>query len=210
MTPLSPRSLLTVLRTPGWRRSVLLRRALALVLLLAALTLALRDAGSTEPRALVFTRPIPPGEAVSRDDVRLVRVPGHLLPESVVQDPSDVEGRVVAAGTEAGELVMTSRFVGNELSENAVGNITTLVPLRLAEPEILPLLHHGDTINVITSGSDRADTDIIATGGRVILSDFRESPGTLLVGLSEEDAHRVAAASLDTPLAVVLVPPLPT
>ena len=202
-------SLFSVLRTPGWRRSVLLRRALAAVLLLAALLLALRDAGSSGPRALVFTRAVPAGEVVSRDDVHPVTVPGHLLPASALRDPAEVEGRVLAAAAEAGEVATLSRFVGKDLSGSFVGNITTMVPLRLAEPEILPLLHHGDVVNVVTDGPDRAGTDVIATGGRVILADTRESPGTLLIGLPEEDAHRVAAASLGTPLAVVLTPTLP-
>ncbi len=202
-------TLLSVLRTPGWRRSVLLRRALAAVLLLTALVLALRDAGSPDPRALVFSREVPAGEVVSRDDVRVVAVPGHLLPSSALRDPADVEGRVIAAAAAEGEVVTMSRFVGTDMSGSFVGNITTMVPLRLAEPEILPLLHHGDVVNVVTNGPERVGADVIATGGRVILADTRESPGTLLIGLSEEDAHRVAAASLDTPLAVVLTPTLP-
>ncbi len=199
-------TLLSVLRTPGWRRSVLLRRALAAVLLLAALALALRDVGSSDPRALVFAREVPAGEVLSRDDVRPVTVPGHLLPSSALRDPAEVEGRVIAAAAEAGEVATTSRFVETDLSESIVGNITTMVPLRLAEPDILPLLRHGDVVNVVTNGPEQAEADVLATGGRVILADTRDSPGTLLVGLSEEDAHRVAAASLNTPLAVVLTP----
>lgn len=202
-------TLLSVLRTPGWRRSVLLRRALAAVLLLAALALTLRDAGSSDPRVLVFSRAVPAGEVVSRDDVHPVAVPPHLLPASALRDPGEVEGRVIAAAAEAGEVATMSRFVGTDMSGSFVGNITTMVPVRLAEPEILPLLHHGDVVDVVTNGPERTGTEVIATGGRVILADTRQSPGTLLVGLPEEDAHRVAAASLGTPLAVVLTPTLP-
>lgn len=202
-------TLFATLRTPGWRRSVLLRRSLAVTLLLAALVLALREARSSDPEALVFTRPIPPGQALSLDDVRLASVPRHLLPSSALRDPADVQGRVPATSGEVGEVVTATKLVATDLSEGVVGNVTSLVPLRLADPEILPLLRHGDTVNVLTNGDERADSEIIATGGTVILSDTRSSPGTLLVGLQDEDAHRVAAASLGSPLTVVLSTNIP-
>lgn len=202
-------TLLRSLRTPGWRRSVLVRRMLAAVLLLLAVLLAVRQSGSTDPRTVVFTRALTAGETVSRDDVTVVPVPTHLLPATALRDPADVEGLVLAAGAAEGEVATKLRFVEMNLTEAFVGEITTLVPVRLAEPEILPLLHHGDSVTILAGGSDRAESEVIATGGRVILADTRESPGTLLVGLSEQDAHAVAAASLSAPLAVVLTPHLP-
>ena len=200
---------LSSLRTPGWRRAVFLRRVLAAVLLLAALGLALRDAGAGAPRALVFARPVTAGEALTRDDVALVPGPGPLLPASAVRDPAEAEGQILAVEAAAGEVVTASRFIGTDLSNAFVGEITTIVPVRLAEPEILPLLRHGDSVTILAAVPERTETDVISTGGRVILADTRESPGTLLLGLPEEEAHAVAAASLSTPLAVVLSSPLP-
>ncbi|MDO5512684.1 SAF domain-containing protein [Corynebacterium sp.] len=195
---------LSFIRTPGWRRAVLLRRVLAVLLLGAALILLLRDAGPGTPRALVFTRPVVAGSAVERDDVALVSVPPALLPSTAVRDPHDIEGRILAVDAPAGEIVSTTRFIGTDLNTSFVGEITTVVPVRLSEPEILPLLQHGDEVTVLAGGSERAEPDVISTGGRVILVDTRDTPGTLLIGLPEESAHAVAAASLSSPLAVVL------
>lgn len=188
---------------------MLLRRVLAVVLLFAALGLALRDAGAGAPRALVFARPVAAGEVLTLDDVVLVPVPDQLLPASAVRDPTDVEGRILAVEAAAGEVVTASRFIGTDLSDAFVGEITTIVPVRLAEPEILSLLRHGDSVTILAAEPERTETDVISTGGRVILVDTRESPGTLLLGLPEEEAYAVAAASLSAPLAVVLTSPLP-
>lgn len=190
------------LTTPGWRRTVLLRRCLAFVLLLTALLLALRQAGATDARALVFTRPVAAGESLSPDDVTPVPVPAHLLPASAFTDPTEVEGRVLAAPAQEGEVATAHRFVGPELA----ASFGTFIPVRPAEPEVIGLLHHGDTVSIITHGREGAGAEVIATGGRVVLADDRETPGTLLVGFPEEDARAVAAASLATPLAVILTP----
>ena len=205
--PLPP--FLSPIRTPGWRRSLLLRRLLAGVLVVAAVLTALRDVGTGTPRALVFARPVPAGDTLSRDDVTLVPVPDHLRPATAVIEPGEVEGRVVAVDTAAGDVVTGVKFIGTDLSEALVGEITTIVPVRPAEPEILPLLRHGDSVTILTATPEQTESDVIATGGRVVLVDTRESPGTLLVGLPETEATAVAAASLTVPLAVVLTSDLP-
>lgn len=191
----------------------MLRRVLAVVLLVCAAGFALRDAGVGTPQALVFARPVAAGDVLTREDVHLLPVPDHLRPATALTDPEAAEGLVVAASADVGEVATASRFVGSALldapSEGDVGEITAVVPVRLAEPELLPLLHHGDTVTILRAESERAEPDVIATGGRVILADTRTSPGTLLVGLGEDAAHTVAAASLNTPLTVVLTPGLP-
>lgn len=201
-----PRRLLLVLSTPGWRRTVLVRRTLASALLVAAVFLAFRQAVAEDPPAVVFAREIAAGETLSRDDVVAVPVPEHLMPVSAFTDPSEVEGMVIVASAEEGEVATSRRFIGPDLSAAFVGDVTTFLPLRPAEPEIIPLLHHGDTISIVTHHGDAGEPQVIATGGRVILADARESTGTLLIGLGEEDARAVAAASLTAPLAVVLTP----
>ncbi|QGU04043.1 SAF domain-containing protein [Corynebacterium comes] len=200
------RRFIHVLATPGWRRTVLIRRVLAIMLLLTAVLLAFRQAGATDPQAVVFARRVAAGETLSGDDVIVVPVPGHLLPVSALTDPSEVEGLVIVAAAEEGEVATSHRFIGQDLAAAFLGDITTFIPLRPAEPEIIPLLHHGDTISIVTHHGDAAQPQVIASGGRVVLVDTREAPGTLLIGLPEEAARAVAAASLTAPLAVVLTP----
>lgn len=194
------------LTTPGWRRTVLLRRCLAFILLLAALLLALRQTGATDDRVLIFTRTVAAGETLSPEDVSPVPVPDHLLPTAALIDPAEVEGQILAAAAEQGEVVTARRFIGPELAATFPGDISTFIPVRPAEPEVIGLLHHGDTVSIVTHGEEGTGTEVIATGGRVVLADSREAPGTLLIGFPEEDARTVAAASLATPLAVVLTP----
>lgn len=191
-----------ILTTPGWRRTVLLRRCLAFLLLITALLLALRQAGATEARALVFARAVPAGETLSAEHVTSVPVPEHLLPVSALTDPAEIEGQVLATSVEEGEVATAHRLVGPELA----ASFGTFIPVRPAEPEVIGLLHHGDTVSIVAHGGDTGGPEVIATGGRVVLADSREAPGTLLVGFPEEDARAVAAATLATPLAVVLTP----
>lgn len=195
------------LTTPGWRRTVLLRRCLAFLLLFTALLLALRQAGATDDRALVFMRTVAAGETLSRDDVSPVPVPDHLLPATALTEPAEVDGQVLAAPAEQGEVVTSHRFIGPELAATFPGDISTFIPVRPADPEVIGLLHHGDTVSIITHGEDGNGAEIIAAGGRVVLADSREVPGTLLIGFPGHDARAVAAASLASPLAVVLTPP---
>lgn len=197
-----------ILTTPGWRRTVFFRRTLAIVLLLCALLLAFRQAGASDPRAVVFTRQVAAGETLTRDDVAVTPVPDHLLPASAFTDPEEVEGLVIIAAAEAGEVATGHRFVGPELAAGFRGDIHTFIPLRPAEPEIIPLLHHGDTVSIVANSGETSNPEVIARGGRVILADTREAPGTLLIGLPEEAAGVVAAASLTAPLAIILTPDL--
>lgn len=201
------------LTTPGWRRQLLLRRTLALALLAAAGFTALHSAGGRDPEVVVFTRDVPAGGAVTPDDVGLREVPPGLIPSGALTSPEDVNGRVVVAAAQPGEVATSSRFIGTAVTGQLVDQRTepaNMVPLKLAEPEILPLLHHGDTVAIVTHTADSGEPEVVAAGGRVVLASMESDgpgsgpQGTVLVALPESDARAVAAASLATPLAVVL------
>lgn len=204
--------------TPGWRRSLLLRRAAALVLLAAAVVTALRSAGVEDPQVVVFVRDVAAGRAVTADDVELRAVPPEFVPAGALTSAEEVGGRVVVAAAGVGEVATDSRFLGATLTAELVSGSpvqrpdepANMVPLKLAEPEILPLLHHGDTVTIVTHAGETGEPEVVAAGGRVILASMEEetagsgAPGTVLVALPESDARAVAAAALSTPLAVVL------
>ena len=97
-----------------------------------------------------------------------------------------------------------------------------MIPVKLAEPDIIPHLHHGDTVDVVTAvdaasspsdvGEGEAPTAptarVIATGGRVVSTSSAEgeaSSSTVLLALPHDHANDVAAASLSQPLTVVIV-----
>lgn len=200
--------LATRLRTPGYRRTVLLRRVLAALLIAAACVSALVRATHTDPVAVVFARDVPAGTRLSPEDVTLRRVPEEALPDHALSEEALAHSHILAASAAAGEVVTTTRLVGPDLVSDLVadaptGEPFTMVPISLAEPDILPMLHHGARVDIVTEGPRT-----VATGGRIVTVSDEDSGGkdTVLVLLRQSQAAAVAASSLAEPLAVVLTP----
>lgn len=218
--------LVSTLRTPGHRRGVVVRRAIAVALLLAALASAL-SAAKELPRVPVFSRDLPAGAELALADVDLARLPSSSIPDSAVAaKPEELTGRVITAAAGKGEVITDARLLGEELVSSLVGGsedaAARMIPVKLAEPDIIPHLHHGDTVDVVTAvdaasspsdvGEGEAPTAptarVIATGGRVVSTSSAEgeaSSSTVLLALPHDHANDVAAASLSQPLTVVIV-----
>ena len=189
------------LRTPGYRRSVLLRRALAAALVCAAGLSALLNASRADPLVVTFARPVAAGARVTDEDLQLQRVPERVVPEGALREQSLASGHILAAGAAPGEVVTSTRLVGPDLVSELIaaepeGEPFTMVPVALAEPDILPMLHHGAVVDVIAEGPTT-----VASGGRIVTVG---EEGTVLVLMRRSQASAVAAASLSMPLAVVL------
>ncbi len=230
------------LATPGRARSVLLRRALAAAFLIAAV-FSVAHGARENPQVAVFARDVAAGEVLEDSDIEWRRVPASLIPATAVA-PGEQAGAVALTAATAGEIVTTTRLLSPELTSlslpgGAVGeNIYQaesgpwhMVPLRLAEPEVAGLLHHGDTVSVVTAREDTTGLEdpaaaeeageaagartpeVIATGGRVITTSLSTAdagggrPGTILLALQDEAAAAVAAASLSLPLTVIITGP---
>ena len=75
------------LRSPGYRRSVLIRRAIAVFLVVAAVVHVLIDASRSDPPALTFARDVAPGTVLTSDDLELRRLPaGRRAPRGAARD----------------------------------------------------------------------------------------------------------------------------
>ena len=218
--------LVSTLRTPGHRRGVVVRRAIAVALLIAALASAL-SAAKELPRVPVFSRDLPAGAELALADVDLARLPSSSIPDSAVAaKPEELTGRVITAAAGRGEVITDARLLGEDLVSSLVGGsegaAARMIPVKLAEPDIIPHLHHGDTVDVVTAvdaasspsdvGEGEAPTAptarVIATGGRVVSTSSAEgeaSSSTVLLALPHDHANDVAAASLSQPLTVVIV-----
>ena len=218
--------LVSTLRTPGHRRGGVVRRAIAVALLNAALASAL-SAAKELPRVPVFSRDLPAGAELALADVDLARLPSSSIPDSAVAaKPEELTGRVITAAAGKGEVITDARLLGEELVSSLVGGsedaAARMIPVKLAEPDIIPHLHHGDTVDVVTAvdaasspsdvGEGEAPTAptarVIATGGRVVSTSSAEgeaSSSTVLLALPHDHANDVAAASLSQPLTVVIV-----
>ena len=239
------------LSTPGHARSVVFRRTVALILVCAAGIAAL-SALREHPAVYIFAREVAAGTVLTDADISTRRIPAAVVPATalrpegiagaVAPTPADpwgdehlaaadaaVIGRVVLAAASAGEIITQSRLLG----QHSVGGLLPestqrahLVPLRLAQPDILSLLHHGDTVDVITAareephqgeiGFGEAEPDLgestssitIARGARVVLTTIATEgssrASTILIALPQAEAAAVAAASLSLPLTVVI------
>ena len=209
--------LVDTLRTPGHRRGVVVRRAIAVALLIAALASAL-SAAKELPRVPVFSRDLPAGAELALADVDLARLPASSIPDSAVTEkPEDLSGRVITAAANKGEVITGARLLGEDLVSSLVGGTGAeagrMIPVKLAEPDIIPHLHHGDTVDVVTAveaGAAAATPTarVIASGGRVVSTSSPEgeaSSSTVLLALPQDHANDVAAASLSQPLTVVIV-----
>lgn len=198
----------SLLRTPGHRRALLLRRALAAVLVLAAVFSA--AAGHrADPLVAVFARDVEAGTVLREGDVELRRLPAQAIPHNAVTSPDTAVDVLVAAGASAGEVVTPARLVGPELASSLSHDGSgTMVPVALAEPDIIPMLHHGARVGVITV-ADTGAPQRVAAGGRVVLARPAEQgkDATVLLLLREAEAEAVAAASLNSPLTLVLEGP---
>ena len=200
---------LDFLRTPGYRRAVVLRRSAAAVLVAGAALSALMNRANADPGVVVFARDVAPGDVVEADDLAVRPLPEDAVPSSAVASLEEASGQIVASHASAGEVVTATRLLGPDLVSALVGDDAdefTLVPVKLADPDILPMLHHGDHVSVVTAGEKEAIT--VAESGIVVIAgapeeDDNPSSGLLLL-LRHRDASAVAAASLTSPLAVVI------
>jgi Flp pilus assembly protein CpaB len=205
------------LRTPGWRRTMLVRRAAALLLALLALALALRppDAASRSP-VLVAARDLPSGTALAPTDLTLTTWPGELVPIGVLRVPADADGRVLAGAARAGEPITDVRLAGPDAAGRLAGRPgDAAVPVRLADPEVARLLGPGSRVDVVTPSADGDRPVVLATDAAVLTVVAAEadvgaghgqgSRGRLvLVALPRADAARVASAALSEQVAVTL------
>lgn len=131
-----------------------------------------------DPTAVVIVQEIPAGTKVEASDLGLQAIPTSLLPSTSYDSIDDVVGLVAASTLSSGEIATKPRFVGTELINSIATNVTdsslveeiNMVPLSLAEPSVIPLLQHGDTISVVSQDPDTGLPENIAAGGTVILA----------------------------------------
>ncbi len=212
-----PARALGTLRTPGWRRMLLLRRTAALLLAALALVLALRPADATSRSAVVVAaRDIPSGTALTPADLTLASWPGEIVPAGVLRAPADAGGRVLAGAARAGEPITDVRLTGPDAAGRLTGRPgDAAVPIRLADPEVARLLGPGSIVDVVTPAPDGDRPVVLAADAAVLTvvaadADAAAPPGQgsrgrlVLVALSRADAARVAAAALSEQVAVTL------
>ncbi|MDL9938960.1 SAF domain-containing protein [Gordonia sp. ABSL1-1] len=227
-TTLSPRLIdrLRHLTRPGWVRTVLIRRSLAVVLLLVAVTVAItgRNAAA-DRRVLVATHDLLPGHILTAGDLELRDLPGSLLPDGSLTRAEDGTGRTTTGRVRTGEIITDARLLSPRLPGALTGQPgARLVPVRLADDSTTALLRAGDVVDVLSPADvpagigppvarEASPAGRVLAYGAVVAVPAEAADGGLtghsagrpvLLAMEESAAHRVAAASLDSALAIVL------
>ncbi|TDV45386.1 SAF domain-containing protein [Actinophytocola oryzae] len=196
-------------RLDGWPRWLALRRITSLVLVLAAGALAVlqanRDTAATVPM-LVAARDLAPGMTLRAADVEVTRLPASLRPPAALTSPREVAGRVLASATTVGEPLTRVRLIGVENSRLAAGGSdVAAVPFRLSDPAVADLLTPGAAVDVVTVEPDDTGPWVLAADATVLTVRRADDDARLVVlALPREEATRVAAAALDSPVTVTL------
>lgn len=193
---------LETLKTPSWQRTLLLRRIAACLLIILAGATALKQARPSGNSLVVLTQTKTVGTTLTKDSLELKLVPDDLTPDSAFRSIDEVEGLMVATTLEPGEILTPHKVVAP--SHQQPGH--DLVPLNLANPDIIPVLRHGDVVSIIAARQEPADLEVIASNATVVVAAAHtdDSPETLLVELPHKLAARVAAVGLNTQLTVVI------
>ncbi|MFC4002891.1 SAF domain-containing protein [Prauserella oleivorans] len=196
------------------RPATLIRRALAVGLFLLAAALAAHPATADGERgepALVFARDLPLGAPLGPDDVRRVDLPAAHRPAGTLSDPALVAGRRLVGVARAGEPVTDTRLAGPHLAPPG----TVTVPVRLAEPDVTPLLHPGIRVDVVSLTAAEQRGQVLADDVSVL--SVITSPGSsrdgppgvdggplVLLAVRTGLASDLAAVSLAQPVTVTL------
>ncbi|MGB7797325.1 MAG: SAF domain-containing protein [Pseudonocardiaceae bacterium] len=200
-------------RGSGFSRAVLLRRAIAAVLVVLAAVLALIPgrAGSADEAVVVAARDLAAGSVLGASQVTLRGLPEQVIPDGAARVPAAVLGRTLAAPVRRGEPLTDVRLTGSDLTRAISTNQDTVsVPLRLADPGVAALLRPGATVDVVTVGERQDEPIVLARAARVLAvleagARGGEHDGRLvLVALDPVAATRVAAASISQTLTVTV------
>ncbi|OXM51901.1 SAF domain-containing protein [Amycolatopsis alba] len=208
---------LPVLRRLHGRPARLLRRWLALSLLLSglvALFLPASARGAPGTATVVSARDLPAGSVLRAGDLKLVDLPDEVRPQGATGSQSSVEGRMLVGAARAGEPLTDVRLVNTAIPGSGDPESST-VPVRLGDAGVAELLRPGQRVDVVAAAEAGREASVLASmavvaavgeqGTRDPKAPGAGSKGPLvLLSLPSAIATRVAATSLERSLAVTL------
>ncbi|GAB3717210.1 SAF domain-containing protein [Amycolatopsis oliviviridis] len=208
---------LPVLRRLRGRPARLLRRWLALSLLLSGLVaLFLPASARGEPgvATVVSARDLPAGSLLRAGDVEVVDLPDDVRPQGTTGQRSSVEGRMLIGAARAGEPLTDVRLLDAAIPGSGDPESST-VPVRLADAGVAELLRPGQRVDVVAAAEAGREASVLASAAVVAAvgeQDTREPKATgagskgplVLLSLPSAIATRVAATSLERSITVTL------
>ncbi|CRK61436.1 Heat shock protein 22.5 (Hsp22.5) [Alloactinosynnema sp. L-07] len=188
------------------RNLLTLRRIAAAVLVLLSTALLLRPRAEDSVPMLVAARALTAGADLSAADVRVVRAPPELRPESAFTDPASAAGRILALAAAEGEPITEARLVGPA----AIDASQAVVAVRLTDPDLVGAIRPGARVDVVSAAQEGSGGSVLAHDATVVTVRAngrvygRERGTSVLIALPRDSATRVASISLERPVTVTL------
>lgn len=201
-----PTSFKQLLRAARWHR-----RSLGIVAAAICLFAALSALSPPQPETrsiLVAAHDLAAGSKITAADLRSVEMPVELAPQGALDDASQAIGRTLTGGLTTGSPLTTASILNPR--DPQAGPDERLVPIRLPDQASVALLQVGDRITVVGATVDGGAIEL-ANGVRVAALPNPtggtlggESGALVVVAADAETAARLAAASSQMRLAIVL------
>jgi Flp pilus assembly protein CpaB len=193
------------------RRAVLARRRpLAALCACVAVLAAVHAARPAQPRTVavaVAARDLPSGTVLGHGDLEVRRLPADVAP---VGSSPDAVGRTLAGPVRRGEAVTDVRLVAPSLVAAYPGRV--VLPVRIADPDVVALLRVGDTVDLVAADPRRGTATYVATGVPVLALPAAADHGSgatlggrlVVVAAQPSDVDRIAGAAATDLLSVVM------
>jgi Flp pilus assembly protein CpaB len=191
---------------PDWSHTVLARRIAAAALVVLAGVAAWRpDPDDDRAQVVVAAHDLPPGAALTADDVRLEKRLRPSIPDGSQSDLDAIVGSTLAGPARRGEVLTDVRLLGRRLAESAAGPDARIVPVHPADDALADLVRAGDVVDVVAGSDTGAQPKpsaprVIATDAIVVSVSAKPKAATsdrvILVALPEASANAVACAAL--------------
>ena len=173
----------------------MLRRAAAVVLILAAGVIALSPPATTGEALVAIGRDLPIGARIEPQDLQIIH--SAAAPDGAIRDPAVVLGRILAGPARRGEIMTDVRLADPAGPNPGPGRVA--VPVRPADPAIVDLLGPGMHVAVIVV--TEAGTATVLAADAVVLvvpakSDRATDDRPIVLSVPAESADQLVAAAL--------------
>jgi Flp pilus assembly protein CpaB len=169
-------------------------------------------------RTVVAARDLPAGRALSRNDLRIARLPPSLRPVGAAAKPAMLLRRRLAGPVRAREVITPTRLVGAELAAG-LGGALVAAAVPLDDPRAVDLVATGDRVDLLEAARapdvlDAAPAEIprvltVAVAARVlaVLPPRVGDDAELIVAIDRAEVLRVTRDRSSHVFTAVVVPP---
>lgn len=175
-----PRDTRRTLRSLAWRYRPALVAVLVAVAAWSGLGV-LRPVADPGTAVLVPTQDLGAGHLLDADDVTTLMLPAGVVPPAALTSVPPVIGARVAHPVAAGVPLTRSALVDDGRWPGA-GEGELVVPVRLADPAVAPLLPAATTLHLVSATG--AGATLLTTRGR-LLAAIPDTPGGAMLGSSD-------------------------